>query len=60
MKVNLFNYVEPLPVPTVNCEPIYQYVPEVDIFKGFTEEQMKSIRQETIDYLNQLMALGDQ
>lgn len=53
MKITIEDF-EPLPVPEINCEPIYQQVSEFDFSKVFTEEQMNSIRQSTLEYCEKL------
>lgn len=51
MKIEDF---EPLPVPKIKFEPVSAYIPEVDIFAGFTEEQKESIKQNMKNYVEQL------
>lgn len=50
MKLTIDDF-EPLPVPEIKAVPIYQQIPEFDFSKIFTEEQIESIRQSTLDLI---------
>lgn len=53
MKITIEDF-EPLPVPEIKFEPVSAYIPEVDFSKIFTKEQIESIRQNTLDYIEKL------